>query len=151
MKIRRNFIKIGAKNNGFDQKATTLAKFANFQRNCRRVFCWKIDVWAVQKHVNLADLVKSFRTNFYFLLPNVGVDTAENEPSKILKFGCRPTTDRGPCREACCACVQRVLKTSLPDRQCISELQHGFSIIFFRVGVEEEGPGHPNEYNMMLA
>ena len=25
-------------------------------------------------------------------------DTAENEPSEILKFGSRPTTDRGPCR-----------------------------------------------------
>ena len=24
---------------------------------------------------------------------NIGVDTAENEPSEILKFGCRPTTE----------------------------------------------------------
>ena len=27
--------------------------------------CWNIEVWAVQKHVNLADLVKSFPTNIY--------------------------------------------------------------------------------------
>ena len=28
----------------------------------------------------------------------ISVDSAENEPSEILKFGCRPTTDKGPCR-----------------------------------------------------
>ena len=46
------------------------------------------------------DLFKCFQTSiyYYFLysLAKIGVDTAENEPSAILKFGCRPTTDRGP-------------------------------------------------------
>ena len=32
-----------------------------------------------------------------YLLANIGVDTAENEPSEVLKFGFRPTTDRRPC------------------------------------------------------
>ena len=50
---------------------------------------WNIEVWAVQKHVNLVDLVKSFPTNLLFeqiansneyLLAKIGVDTAENEP-----------------------------------------------------------------------
>ena len=27
--------------------------------------CWNIQVWAVQKHVNLVDLIKSFSTNIY--------------------------------------------------------------------------------------
>ena len=51
----------------------------------------------VQKHVDLVDLIKSFRTNIYYLLATIGVDTAENEPSEILKFGCRPRTDSVPC------------------------------------------------------
>ena len=41
-------------------------------------FCQNIEVWAVQKHVNLVDLVKSFPTSI--LLQNFGVDTEENEP-----------------------------------------------------------------------
>ena len=28
--------------------------------------CWNIEVWAVQKHVNLVNLVKSFPTNIYY-------------------------------------------------------------------------------------
>ena len=28
-------------------------------------FCWNIEVWAVQKHVNLLDLAKSFPTNIF--------------------------------------------------------------------------------------
>ena len=40
---------------------------------------------AVQKGVYLVDLVKSFPTSTY-LLANFGVDTAENEPSKISNF-----------------------------------------------------------------
>ena len=27
--------------------------------------CWNIEVWAVQKHANLVDLVKSFQTSIY--------------------------------------------------------------------------------------
>lgn len=34
--------------------------------------------------------------NEYFVA-KIGVDTAETEPSDILKFGWRPTTGRGPC------------------------------------------------------
>ena len=30
------------------------------------IFFWNIEVWAVQKHGNLVDLVKSFPTNIYF-------------------------------------------------------------------------------------
>jgi len=39
----------------------------------------------VQKHVNIVDLVKSFPTNFYYLLVllKIGVDTAENEALKV--------------------------------------------------------------------
>ena len=46
---------------------------------------WNIEVWAVQKHVNLVDLVK-FETDSYsneYLLAKIGVDTAENEPLKV--------------------------------------------------------------------
>ena len=37
----------------------------------------------MQKHVNLADIVKSFPTNIFYLLENIGVDTAKNEPLKV--------------------------------------------------------------------
>ena len=44
---------------------------------------------AVQKCVDLVDLVKSFPTDSYsnvYLLAKIGIDTAENEPSKVLNF-----------------------------------------------------------------
>ena len=41
---------------------------------------------AVQQCVYLLDLVKSFPTSIYYLLAKLGVDTAENEPSKISNF-----------------------------------------------------------------
>ena len=47
------------------------------------IFFWNIEVWVVQKHVHLVDLVKSFPTNIYYLLTKIGVDTAENEPLKV--------------------------------------------------------------------
>ena len=50
-------------------------------------------------HVNFVDLVKSFLTNIYHLLAKIGVDTAENELSEILKLGCRPKTEGGPCSD----------------------------------------------------
>ena len=31
----------------------------------RRLFCWNFEIWAVQKYVNLVDLVKSFPTSIY--------------------------------------------------------------------------------------
>ena len=30
-----------------------------------RLFCWNFEIWAVQKYVNLVDLVKRFPTNIY--------------------------------------------------------------------------------------
>ena len=49
---------------------------------------WKIEVWAVQKHVNLVDLVKSFpATSNEYLLAKFGVDAEENEPCKVCSFG----------------------------------------------------------------
>ena len=41
---------------------------------------------AVQKHVNRVDLVKSFPTSIYYLLPKIGFDTAENEPFNIWLY-----------------------------------------------------------------
>ena len=41
---------------------------------------------AVKKCVYLVDLVKSFPTSIWYLLAKFGVDTAENEPSKISNF-----------------------------------------------------------------
>ena len=35
--------------------------------------------------VNLADLVKSFQTSIYYLLANIGVDTAENGLLKVCQ------------------------------------------------------------------
>ena len=40
---------------------------------------------AVHKLVNLVDLVKSFQTSIYYLLANIGVDTAENGPPKVCQ------------------------------------------------------------------
>ena len=44
-------------------------------------FGWILDCWAVQKRVNLVDLVKSFQNSIYF--QNSAFDTAENEPLKV--------------------------------------------------------------------
>ena len=32
-----------------------------------------------------------------YLVTKIGFDTAENEPSEIVKYGCWTTTDRAPC------------------------------------------------------
>ena len=40
---------------------------------------------AVEKYVNLLDLVKSFQTSIYYLLAKIGFDTAENGPLKICQ------------------------------------------------------------------
>ena len=39
----------------------------------------------MQKHVNLLDLVKKILTSIYHLLAKIDVDTAENEPIKLLR------------------------------------------------------------------
>ena len=46
------------------------------------IFGWNFEIWAVQKYVNLVDLVKSFQTSIYYLLAKIDFDTAENEPLK---------------------------------------------------------------------
>ena len=60
-------------------------------------FCRNIEAWAVQKHVNLVELVKSFPMSLFlnllfeqiansneYLLGEIGLDTAENEPLEVL-------------------------------------------------------------------
>ena len=44
-----------------------------------------IEVWAVQKHVNLVDLVKGFPTSIYYLIAKNDFDTAQNEPLKVYQ------------------------------------------------------------------
>jgi hypothetical protein len=44
---------------------------------------WKSECWAMQKCVNIIDLVKSFQTSSY--LQKFGFDTAENEPLKVCQ------------------------------------------------------------------
>ena len=41
----------------------------------------------MQKHVNLVDLVKSFLTSIYYLLANIGFNTAENAHLKVFWGG----------------------------------------------------------------
>ena len=36
--------------------------------------------------VNIVDLVKNFLTGIYYLLANIGFDTAENGPLKVWRF-----------------------------------------------------------------
>ena len=60
------------------------SKFAKFCRKMRKSltkFCWNIEVWAVQKHVNLVDLVKSFPTNI--LLQNLASIQKRTSPLKF--------------------------------------------------------------------
>ena len=45
-----------------------------------------VEFGAVQKRLDFVDLVKSSPTSIYYLLANIGVDTAENEPSRVSKF-----------------------------------------------------------------
>ena len=46
------------------------------------------EAWAVQKHANLVDLVKSFPTSIqYCLLAKSCFDTAEIDPLKVLVGG----------------------------------------------------------------
>ena len=58
------------------------------QKNAKKFdeICWNIVFWAVQKHVNLVDLVKSFLTSINYVVAKVGVDTPENEPLKVWRW-----------------------------------------------------------------
>ena len=66
--IPRFFLRIYAK---VDEKMNVekkcfLANILNKNTKKRLTkFCWNIEVWAGQKHVNLVDLVKSFPTNIF--------------------------------------------------------------------------------------
>ena len=51
--------------------------------NTSTKFCWNIEVWAVQKHVNLSRSRQEL-SNGYFLA-NIGFDTAEKGLSKFAK------------------------------------------------------------------
>ena len=44
-----------------------------------------VECGAVQKCVNLDDLVKSFQTSILYFLAKFGVDTAENGPFKVCQ------------------------------------------------------------------
>ena len=48
-------------NSTLEFNITAKIKFKIF-KNKSTNFCWNIEVWAMQKHVNLLDLVKSFLT-----------------------------------------------------------------------------------------
>ena len=63
VKFRKRSIKIGAKNDEFDQHVETKTfLFQTLWTRFLRVCCWNFKVWAFQKYVNLVDLVKSFPT-----------------------------------------------------------------------------------------
>ena len=48
-------------------------------------FCWNVECRAVQKCVDLVDLVKSFLTSLQYLLAKIGFDTVENGPLKVCQ------------------------------------------------------------------
>ena len=68
------------------EKNSKITKFANF-KFCRKMrkrltnFFWNIEVSAVQKHVNLVDLVKSFPTNIF--LQNLASIQKRTSPIKF--------------------------------------------------------------------
>ena len=62
-------------------KWSIFVKFCRKMRNSLTKKFWNIEVWAVQKHVNLVDLVKSFPTNIF--LQNLA--SIQKRPSP-LKF-----------------------------------------------------------------
>ena len=64
-KIRANFIKISENRDEIWNDANVLAFLMLKTPKQNDEICWNIEVWAVQKHVNLVDLVKSFPTNIY--------------------------------------------------------------------------------------
>ena len=88
------------------------------------IFFWNIEVWAVRKHVNLVDLVKSFphvpflnllfeqiaNSNAY-LLAQFGFDTAENKPCKV----CPLSAYRFPRSTA----WRRTSSSCLPSAVCV--------------------------------
>ena len=48
-------------------------------------FCSNVEVWVLQKYVNLVDLDKSFLPSINFSLAKIGVDTAEDVPLEVRR------------------------------------------------------------------
>ena len=63
------------------QKYRIFAKFCRKMRDFLTNMFWNIEVWAVQKHVNLVDLVKGFPTNIY--LQNLASIQPRTSPVKF--------------------------------------------------------------------
>ena len=64
-KFRQNSIKLWEKFNDFFRKRVNFVKCCRKMRKSLTKMFWNIEVWAVQKHVNLVDLVKSFPTKIF--------------------------------------------------------------------------------------
>ena len=81
----------GQNSSKFCWKMTKFWKFSrNFSKKCKkksRSFCWKFEIWAVQRNANLVDLeiCCKMHQNASFLAI-VAVDTDENEPLKNLRW-----------------------------------------------------------------
>ena len=55
------------------------------KQKCLTESAWNFAIAAVQRNINLIDLVKSYQTSIYYLLAKLGVDTAENGPLKVCQ------------------------------------------------------------------
>ena len=60
-----------------------MSTFENAKNSMK--ICWNIEVWAVRKHANLVDLVKSFPTNIY--LQNLASMQNRSSPPKFAHLG----------------------------------------------------------------
>ena len=83
------FIKMGEfLDNDYKHMHTSMRNLENNNakmRNCSTKFSWNFEAGAVQKRVNLLDLVKSFRSSVYYLLAQFDFDAAENETLKVCQ------------------------------------------------------------------
>ena len=99
--VLQNFVKFRRNVNKTSARKTT-----NLTENCDNKFCDfstnMLTIFAGKKGLSGAKVCTYCRSrqelSDEYLIAKIGVNTADNEPSEILKFGCRPTTDRGPCR-----------------------------------------------------
>ena len=84
VKFRQNFIKISKKNTNFHAffMKIWMNNYSTYSKMTKlwRLFCWNFEIWAVQKYENLVD-PRSLKNEY--LDAKIGVDTAENEPSKV--------------------------------------------------------------------
>ena len=77
-KFRQNVVKFWTK---FNDIISNMGKIRRKMRKSLTIFFWNIEVWAVQKHVNLVDLGKSFPTNIF--LQNLA---SIQKRTSLLKF-----------------------------------------------------------------